>query len=100
MRIIAAAALILMPLAAAASQPQPQAPRTQAAPRDAQAEKPACDRFGRVEQAQGHAVLREPAAPMRRLDRLPPADLHLTVERNLGGCHIPVIVRQNVGGAR
>jgi len=95
MRVIAAATLILMPLAAAASQPraEPQAPR-------AQAQKPACDRFGRVEQAQGRAVLREPAAPVQRLDRLPPADLHLTVERNVGGCHIPVIVRQDFHGAR
>ena len=43
-------------------------------------------------------MLREPGVTVRRLDRLPPADLHLTVERNVDGCHIPVIVRQNFAG--
>jgi len=95
MRRIVAAALILVPLTAAAPPPQ-----RQAAAQPAVQAKPACDRFGRVEQAQGRAVLREPSASTQRLDRLPPADLHLAVSRNVGGCHVPVIVRQNVGGAR
>ena len=99
MRVIAAATLILMPLAAAASQPQaqPQAPRIQAAPRDAQAAKPICDRFGRVEQARGRVVLRQPSASAQRLDQLPPGDLSLTVMRSVNGCVEPVIVREGYG---
>ena len=93
MRSIAAATLMLMPLAAAASQPQPRI----AAPAAAQvAPKPACDRFARMDRA-GRAGQ---VPGVQRLDRLPPADLHLTVERNIGGCHLPVIVRQDFRGAR
>jgi hypothetical protein len=44
-------------------------------------------------------VLRQTGPRARRLDRLPPADLHLTVERQVDGCHQPAIVRQNFGGA-
>jgi hypothetical protein len=88
MRKIFAATLAFLPLAAAAAQPQPEARA-----------RPACDRFARTEQAQGHAVLREPGVAARRLDRLLAGDLHLTVERRIDGCHIPVIVRQNVGVA-
>jgi hypothetical protein len=95
MRIIAAATLVLMPLTAAASQPQRQA----LAQPPAQA-KPGCDRFGRLDQAQDRSVQRQPSARAQRLDRLPPADLHLTVERTVGGCHVPVIIRQDFNGAR
>jgi hypothetical protein len=43
-------------------------------------------------------VLRRSGPLVQRLDRLPPGDLHLTVERQIDGCHQPVIVRQNIGG--
>ena len=87
MRIIAATILALLPLAAAATPTHHPA---------AQASTPAkCDRFGRMEQA---TVQRGPSVRPQRLDRLPPGDLHLTVERQVGGCHQPVIVRQNIGG--
>jgi len=89
MRVIAAATLILMPLAVAASPPQPRP----------DAPKPACDRFARTDRADGPGRQRQ-APRAERLDRLPSADLHLTVERNVGGCHILVIVRQDIGGAR
>jgi hypothetical protein len=88
MRLFAAATLILLPLTAAAPpSPQPQAAR------------PACDRFARMERADS-AVQQGRAPRAERLDRLPSGDLHLTVERNVGGCHIPVIVRQDIGGTR
>jgi hypothetical protein len=96
MRLIAAATLMLIPLAAAASQPQPRI----AAPAAAQvAPKPACDRFARMDRASGAIHLGQ-VPGVQRLDRLPPADLHLSVERNIGGCHVPVIVRQDFRGAR
>jgi len=88
MRIIAATILALLPLAAAATPTHRPA---------AQAGAPAkCDRFGRMEQA---TVQRGPSVRAQRLDRLPPGDLHLTVERQVNGCHQPVIVRENIGGA-
>lgn len=92
MRVLAAGALILMPLSAAASQPQPR-------PAPPAAAKPACDRFARVERTEGLVQLRQPPRA-ERLDRLPPGDLRLTVERTVGGCRIPVIVRQNFVGRR
>jgi hypothetical protein len=96
MRLIAAATLMLIPLAAAASQPPPR----MAAPAAARAApKPACDRFARIDRA-GGAIHVGRAPGVQRLDRLPPADLHLTVERTIGGCHVPVIIRQDIGGAR
>jgi hypothetical protein len=82
MRVIAAAPLILIPLIAAARQPPAQTP------------KRTCNRFAPVVPA---AQRRAPLA--ERLDRLPSADLHLTVERRIGGCHIAVIVREDVGRA-
>jgi hypothetical protein len=90
MRMIAATILALLPLTAAAS-PAPPAHRSHAASATAK-----CDRFGRMERADalGQAPLRA-----RRLGDLPPGDLHLTVDRRINGCHQPVIVRQNIGGA-
>jgi hypothetical protein len=83
MRMTAAAPLMLVLLAAAAPQPP------------AQTAKGTCHRFAPVVPAgQRHAPRAE------RLDRLPAADLHLTVERRVDGCRIPVIVRQEIGGAR
>ena len=87
MRKVAIAALIPLLLGAAPPEPRPQAPKSM------------CDRFGRVERADG-AIQQGRAPRAERLDRLPAADLHLTVERNVGGCHVPVIVRQDIGGAR
>jgi len=85
MRKFAVAALI--PLVTAAAPPPQQRP---------QAAGQTCDRFARVERA-GGAIQQGRAPGAQRLDRLPAADLHLTVERNVGGCHIPAIVRQNIG---
>ena len=98
MRKMMAATLAFLPVAASAAQPASQ-PRVQVQ-RVPQAEvpaAPACERFGRVEQAQGRAVLQAPPAAARRLDQLPAGDVHLTVDRRMDGCHIPVIIRQNVG---
>jgi hypothetical protein len=93
MRLIVAMSLALLPLAAAAT-PAPQAPQ---APQANGASAPAkCDRFGRMDQA---SVLRLPDPQAQRLDQLPPGDLHLTVEREVNGCHEAVIVRENIGGA-
>lgn len=90
MRMIAATILAVLPLAAAATPSQSPAPANGAS---ATAK---CDRFGRIEQA---TVLRRSGPSVQRLDRLPPGDLHLTVERQVDGCHQPTIVRQNFGGA-
>jgi hypothetical protein len=84
--MIAALTLALLALPAAAT-PTPHA---------AAAGAPAkCDRFGRMDQA---SVLRRAGPRAQRLDQLPPGDLHLTVERQINGCHQPVIVRENIGG--
>ena len=37
-------------------------------------------------------------AQARRLDQLPPGRLELTVLRQLDGCAIPAVVRENIGG--
>ena len=88
--MILATIFVAVPLAAAATPAQP-------APQASSAGAPAkCDRFGRMEQA---TVLRQSGPLAQRLDRLPPGDLHLTVERQVNGCHQPVIVRENSGGA-
>ena len=89
MRMIAATILAVLPLAADATPAQP-APSANGASMTAK-----CDRFGRMEQA---TVLRQSGPLAQRLDRLPPGDLHLTVERQVNGCHQPTIVRQNIGG--
>jgi hypothetical protein len=89
MRMIAATILAVLPLAADAT-PSQLAPQASGASMTAK-----CDRFGRMEQA---TVLRQSGPLAQRLDRLPPGDLHLTVEREVNGCHEPVIVRQNIGG--
>jgi hypothetical protein len=89
MRIIAATTLAFLPLAAAATPSQPTHATGAAVPAK-------CDRFGRMDQA---TVLRRAGPLAQRLDQLPPGDLHLTVERQVNGCHQPVIVRQNIGGA-
>ena len=90
MRVIAAVILAVLPLAAAATPGRP-------APHATGAAAPAkCDRFGRMEQA---SVLRQAGPRAQRLDQLPPGDLHLTVDRQIDGCHQPTIVRQNFGGA-
>jgi hypothetical protein len=54
-----------------------------------------CDRFADLRQAEA-ASARGPA--VQRLDRLPPADVHLTVERRIDGCRQPTIVAQGIGG--
>lgn len=102
MRILAAATLTLLPLAATAAQPQaaPPAASPPAAEQRAVPEKPRCDRFARVEHAGDGAVLEAPPARARRLDELPAGDLHLTVERVVDGCREPVIVRQGYGIVR
>ena len=38
-----------------------------------------------------------PAARLRRLDTLPPANLILTVLRREGGCEVPVVIRYGIG---
>ena len=90
MRMIAATILALAPLPAAATPPQP-GPHANGASAPAK-----CDPFGHMEQA---AVLRQSGPLARRLDRLPAGNLHLAVERQINGCHQPVIVRENIGGA-
>ena len=99
MRIIGAATLTLLPLAATAAQPQAQPPAAPPPPsaEAATPEKPLCDRFARVEHAGEGAVLQAPPARARRLDELPAGDLHLTVERVVDGCRERVIVRQGYG---
>ena len=90
MRRIAATILALVATAAAATPPQP-------APHANEASAPVkCDPFGRTEQA---VVLRRSGPLARRLDQLPAGNLHLAVERQINGCHQPVIVRENIGGA-
>ncbi len=37
--------------------------------------------------------------PARPTTRMPPANLHLAVDRRVGGCPVPVIVRYGVDGA-
>ena len=92
MRMFAAITLALLPLAAAATpSPSPSAPHANGA-----TEPVKCDRFGRMDQA---SVQRRQGPRVQRLDQLPPGDLHLTVARQVGGCHQPVIVRENIGGA-
>jgi hypothetical protein len=88
--MFAATILVLLPLTAAATR-TPSAPHATGAGTTAK-----CDRFGRVQQAD--ALPRNPARA-QRLDELPPGDLQLTVDRRINGCHQPVIVRQNIGGA-
>lgn len=99
MRMIAAATLTLLPLAATAAQPQSQPPAASPPPveQPAAQAKPRCDRFAQVERAGEGAVLQAPPALPRRLDELPAGDLHLTVMREVGGCQEPVIVRQGYG---
>lgn len=106
MRLFAAAILSLLPLAATAAQPGRETRAPGPEPRaEAQSAAipvriaPACNRFSGREQARDGAVLRRPSARAQRLNELPPGDLHLTVERQLGGCRQPVIVRENIGGA-
>jgi hypothetical protein len=89
MRVIAATILALLPLTAADARPA----ASHASEAGAVAK---CDRFGQPEQA---TVLRRSGPRAQRLDQLPPGDLHLTVDRQIDGCHQPVIVRQNFGGA-
>ena len=90
MRMFAATILALLPLTAAATR-TPSAHHATGAGATAK-----CDRFGRVQQADAL-----PRSPVRaqRLGELPPGDLRLTVDRRINGCHQPVIVRQNIGGA-
>lgn len=45
------------------------------------------------------AVESEPRARARRLDQLPPANLQLAVQREVGGCIEPVIVRYEFRGS-
>ena len=80
MRSVAMAILILLPCAGP----------LQGAVRPAK-----CDRFADLRQAEA-ASARGPTA--QRLDRLPPADVHLTVERRIEGCRQPAIVAQGIGG--
>ncbi len=90
MRWIAAAALVLLPLASPAAERRPAVPGGDAA-------SPApdrCDRFGRVERT-GEAG----SARAQRLDQLPPADLSLAVMRSVNGCPEPVVIRENIGAA-
>jgi hypothetical protein len=102
MRILAAATLSILPLAATAAQPQapPPAASPPAVEQPAAQETPRCDRFARVEHARDGAVLQAPPARARRLDDLPAGDLHLTVERVVDGCREPAIVRQGYGIVR
>ena len=90
MRVIAATILALLPLTFAAAHANP------ARPANSPTAPAKCDRFGRVQQVDAL-----PRTPLRaqRLGELPPGDLHLTVERRVNGCHQPVIVRENIGGA-
>jgi len=87
MRMIAATILALAPIAAAATPATPPS----------QANAPAkCDRFARMDQA---SVLRQAGPREQRLDQLPPGDLNLAVDRQFNGCHQPVVIRENIGGA-
>ncbi|MBV9883550.1 MAG: hypothetical protein JO276_11120 [Sphingomonadaceae bacterium] len=98
MRLLAAITLALLPLTAAAATPVPSPARTNAPPapaRQANAVTAKCDRFGRMQEA---SVLHDPSPRAQRLGDLPPGDLHLTVEREVNGCHQPVVVRENIGG--
>lgn len=98
MRMIAALAFTLLPLAAGAAQPQPaetpQARAEQVA--SAQAAQAACDRFVDVHWANG-AVLTQPPSRAQRLGELPAGDLSLTVQRQINGCIEPVIIREGIG---
>jgi hypothetical protein len=97
---IAAATLVFLPMAAATAPQSQPLPKPAPAPAEradmAAANKPSCDRFGRIDHAQDETVLRARPPRAQRLDELPPGDLHLTVVREVNGCHEPTIVRQNI----
>ena len=80
MRSVAMAILILLPCAG---------------PLQGAAHPAKCDRFADLRQAEATPA-RGPSA--QRLDRLPPADVHLAVERRIDGCRQTVIVAQGIGG--
>ena len=41
----------------------------------------------------------KPKAEPRKLGELPPGQLYLSVDRNVAGCRMPVIVRYGIGAA-
>jgi hypothetical protein len=45
------------------------------------------------------SVLRQAGPREQRLDQLPPGDLNLAVDRQFNGCHQPLVIRENIGGA-
>jgi len=98
MRMIAAAATMMLPLTAGAAQPRVEPePRIEAA---AERAAPAsCGPFARTRHAggAGAAVLQEPPSRARRLGELPAGDLSLTVQRSVNGCVEPVVVREGYG---
>lgn len=57
---------------------------------------PVCQ-TNKVWRADGTRYRVDEGATLRRLDRLPPADLILTVLRTTGNCTAPVIVRYGIG---
>jgi hypothetical protein len=88
-RIFAAAALVLLPASASG------------APQEARPERPSplADARQCVDTEMRYADEKDGGTPKARtLDTLPPADLHLAVQRDVDGCIEPVVVRQNVGG--
>lgn len=89
MRLLLLLTAAVLPSGAAAG-PAPQSP----APQPIQdADKQSCDR--------GIVYVQEPQGPLKAtpLTELPPANLYLTVLREVDNCPVPVVVRYNIGDA-
>ena len=91
MRLLIALAAIAVPFAATPA-------HTPAAKDTASAVdvKPVGDRT-KCQRADVHPADRGVKGEFKRLDELPPAQLVLTVVREVDGCNVPVIVRQGYG---
>jgi hypothetical protein len=97
MRIIAAAALAILPLTATAAPPVgPEAgPRAEAAPEA----PPSLDRMNRFQQRSGCVPIQQQVARGERrngtrLDREPPGRALFAVDRIVDGCHEAVLISE------
>ena len=90
MRLLLAASLLLLP-ASAASAPAPAGDMPVIEPFPAEtAECPPISRF--------HMTKSNDEAKLQKLTQLPPGDVYLAVDRRIGQCQVPIIVRYRIGG--
>lgn len=90
MRTLLAASLLLLPVSAA-SAPAPAGDMRVIEPFPVESvECPPISRF--------HMTKRNGKAKSRKLTELPPGDAYLAVERRIGQCQVPIIVRYGIGG--